>query len=156
VDEAGLARSLRRWKITGVVVLLLLVVSLPLSGAVDVEKRSTATAEERFRTIEQGGSVFATNCARCHGDHGEGFVAPALDSSQFQSAATEDRIHLIASAGVPGTLMPAWSNSLGGPLTDEQIWDVAAFIVAWRDGAPSIPDWRTRFLGTPPTPTMAG
>lgn len=149
--------SLRRWKVAGVVVFLLLVLSLPLSQVVDAAGRSSKTASQREDAIALGKEVYSTSCAKCHGDNGEGVDSPALNSRQFQEVATEDQIYHLASVGIPGTAMPAWSNVFGGPLTDEQIKAAAAFILAWRKGAPDVPDWRTRFLGTPPPmPAMSG
>ncbi len=160
VGDAALDRSLRRWKVAGVVVFLLLALSLPLSRAVDAASRSSKTVNQREDAIALGEEVYTTNCAKCHGDNGEGVDSPALNSRQFQEVATEDQIYHLASVGIPGTGMPAWSNVFGGPLTDEQIKAAAAFILAWRKGAPDVPDWRTKFLGTPPPmpamPAMPG
>jgi hypothetical protein len=39
--------------------------------------------------------------------------------------------------------MPAWWNEYGGPLTDQQIAEVVAYIRSWEKTAPSCPDWRT-------------
>ena len=39
--------------------------------------------------------------------------------------------------------MPAWLNDYGGPLTEQQIDAVVAFIRSWEATAPSRPDWRT-------------
>ena len=147
--------SLRRWKVAGVVVFLLLALALPLSQAVGAADRSSQAVSQRADLITLGEKVYSTNCAKCHGDQGQGVDSPALNSRQFQEAATEDQIYHLATVGIPGAVMPAWSNAFGGPLTDEQIRAVAAFITTWSEGAPDVPDWRTKFLGTPPPmPTM--
>jgi len=39
--------------------------------------------------------------------------------------------------------MPTWWNELGGPLTDEQIAAIVAYVRSWEKTAPSRPDWRT-------------
>jgi mono/diheme cytochrome c family protein len=39
-------------------------------------------------------------------------------------------LEAIIAAGVSGSVMPAWSQSKGGPLTDQEIRDIAAYIVA--------------------------
>ena len=74
---------------------------------------------------------------------GQGVDAPALNSQQFLGSVTDEQMHGIIAGGVPGTEMPAWWNEYGGPLTDEQIAAVVAYIRAWQKTAPSVPDWRT-------------
>ncbi len=39
--------------------------------------------------------------------------------------------------------MPAWWNEYGGPLTDQQVAEVVAYVRSWEQTAPSCPDWRT-------------
>jgi mono/diheme cytochrome c family protein len=150
VDDAALDGSLRRWKVAGVVVFLLLALALPLSQAVEAANRSARASSQRADLIALGKEVYSANCAKCHGDQGQGVDSPALNSRQFQEAATEDQIYHLAAVGIPGAVMPGWSNAFGGPLTDEQIRATAAFIMTWGVGAPDVPDWRTHFLGTPP------
>jgi hypothetical protein len=41
------------------------------------------------------------------------------------------RIKTSIEHGVPGSPMPAWSQANGGPLTDENINDIVAFIMSW-------------------------
>jgi len=36
---------------------------------------------------------------------------------------------------VPGSPMPAWSQEHGGPLTDQDINDIVAFILSWKPAA---------------------
>jgi mono/diheme cytochrome c family protein len=150
VDDTALDGSLRRWKVAGVVLFLLLALALPLSQAVEAADRSARASSQRADLIALGKKVYSANCAKCHGDQGQGVDSPALNSRQFQEAATEDQIYHLATVGIPGAVMPAWSNAFGGPLTDEQIRAAAAFIKTWSEGAPDVPDWRTHFLGTPP------
>jgi mono/diheme cytochrome c family protein len=38
-------------------------------------------------------------------------------------------IQQVVRQGIEGSLMPAWAEAEGGPLTDEQIGDVAAFVL---------------------------
>jgi mono/diheme cytochrome c family protein len=68
--------------------------------------------------------------------------APAPNSEEFFEGVTDEQIHHLTASGIPGTEMPAWWNELGGPLTDEQIRALVAFIRSWEPSAPSRPDWR--------------
>jgi cytochrome c oxidase cbb3-type subunit 3 len=82
------------------------------------------------------------NCASCHGLNGQGVDAPALNSKEFLQSVDDKQIHYITAAGIPGTEMPTWWNELGGPLTDEQIAAIVAYVRSWEKSAPSRPDWR--------------
>lgn len=154
-DDPALQRSLHRWKVAGVITFLLLVLAFPLSKVVEATDRTSASARMQSSAVEMGRQLFADNCAMCHGDRGEGVDSPALNSKQFLEAATAEHIYRLAAVGVPGTTMQSWSEALGGPLTEEQLRAVAAFIMSWAPTAPDVPDWRTRFLGTPPPMPMA-
>jgi mono/diheme cytochrome c family protein len=150
VDEPPeLRRSLVRWQWAGVVVFVLLVVSFPLYRAVDANRRDEALASQEAAQVATGRHLWALNCASCHGDHGQGLSAPALNSQQFLTGITDEQMHRIVSAGITGTAMPAWSNEFGGPLTDEEIAAVVAYVRSWQKTAPSVPDWRS------PTPTAS-
>ncbi|MCL4505405.1 MAG: c-type cytochrome [Chloroflexi bacterium] len=100
------------------------------------------TAAETYHknvAIAAGKDLFTKNCATCHGVDGEGSDdAPALNNKQFLISTDDGTIFSIASSGVPDTQMPAWNQSHGGPLTDEDINNVVAFIRSWQPGAPDI------------------
>jgi mono/diheme cytochrome c family protein len=149
-DDQGLERSLHRWRVAGVVVFLLLVIAFPLYRSAEAGGRADSTTVRRSKLLEIGKVVWTDSCALCHGDQGQGVDSPALNSREFQEAATAEQIIGLVKVGVPGTNMQSWSDELGGPITDEQIEAVAAFIKAWGPDAPDVPDWRTKFLGTPP------
>lgn len=141
-DEPSLARSTGRWQLAGIVVVVLLIVAFPLYKAVDATRRSTAEAERQVALVEMGKKIWSLSCAECHGIMGEGIDAPALNSQQFLSTAGDEQIHRLIAVGVPGTDMPAWWNEIGGPLTDEQIAAVVAYLRSWEPTAPDRPDWR--------------
>jgi mono/diheme cytochrome c family protein len=122
---------------------MLLVVSFPLYRVVDSNRRDDALAAQQAAQVSTGEQLWALNCASCHGDHGQGVDAPALNSQQFLTGITDEQMHRIVSAGITGTEMPAWSNEFGGPLTDEEIAAVVAYVRSWQRTAPSVPDWRS-------------
>ncbi|MBI5302133.1 MAG: c-type cytochrome [Chloroflexi bacterium] len=92
----------------------------------------------------RGAQVFATNCAACHGDRGEGRIGATLQKD-FPVLDPEKFLDTTISRGVAGSKMPAWSKSAGGPLSDQEIADAAAFIrslkpaAAPTQAAPQIP-----------------
>jgi mono/diheme cytochrome c family protein len=73
-------------------------------------------------------SLYAENCAVCHGLNGEGIGAtPPLNAPGLQSMPYEDLYKVIA-RGRFDTAMPAWSKEDGGPLSDYQIGELVALI----------------------------
>lgn len=78
-----------------------------------------------------GAEIFRTNCEMCHGPqgHGDGPAGQSLEPkprnlANIQAMAGDDFLFWRIHDGKPGTSMVAWK----GILTDEQIWQVVAFI----------------------------
>jgi mono/diheme cytochrome c family protein len=78
-----------------------------------------------------GAGVFKTNCESCHGPqgHGDGPAGVALDPPpqnlpERAAQVGDDYLYWRINTGVDGTSMVAWK----GILTDEQIWQLVAFI----------------------------
>ena len=85
----------------------------------------------------RGALVFQQNCLVCHGAKGEGRVGVNL-AKPFASAFPAAFVKQAVSSGVQGSVMPAWAQSDGGPLSDQQIDDVTAFILsAQKAGSPT-------------------
>lgn len=96
-------------------------------------------AADRQAAVDAGREIYAQQCAVCHGPQGEGIDAPALNSKALLSSTQDEQLFSIIRSGVPGTAMPAWSQAFGGPLTDEQIRQVVAFLRSWEATAPEAP-----------------
>lgn len=78
-----------------------------------------------------GKEVYTVNCESCHGPqgHGDGPAGQALDPkprklNEFVPLVGDDYLFWRVSTGVPGSSMVAWA----GVLTEQQIWDVIAYI----------------------------
>jgi cytochrome c oxidase cbb3-type subunit 3 len=67
------------------------------------------------------GTLYAENCAGCHGGEGRGGAAIALANPVYLAVADDPSIRKVIAKGVPGTAMPAFAQSAGGMLTDAQI-----------------------------------
>jgi mono/diheme cytochrome c family protein len=91
-------------------------------------------ATDKHEAEEAGGLLYSVNCASCHGNNGEGVVAPALNSKSLLADVSDDQLFGLTRTGVPGTGMPAWSQDFGGPLTDEHVRELVAFIRSWEPG----------------------
>ena len=67
------------------------------------------------------GTLYAENCAGCHGSEGHGGAAIALANPVYLAVADDAVIRKVIANGVRGTAMPAFAQSAGGMLTDAQI-----------------------------------
>ena len=65
--------------------------------------------------------LYAQNCAGCHGANGAGGASIALNNPLYLALADDATIRRVTASGVAGTMMPAFAESAGGTLTDEQI-----------------------------------
>jgi cytochrome c oxidase cbb3-type subunit 3 len=97
--------------------------------------------------ITQGGRMFRwMNCNGCHANGGGG-IGPALMDAQWRYGGSIDQIHASILEGRPNG-MPSWR----GKLTDQQAWQLAAYVRALsgnvrKDAAPSR---REGMAATPP------
>ena len=66
-------------------------------------------------------TLYAENCAGCHGAEGRGGAAIALANPVYLAVAEDAAIRKVIAKGVRGTAMPAFAESAGGMLTDGQI-----------------------------------
>ncbi|MDD5467356.1 MAG: c-type cytochrome [Anaerolineales bacterium] len=128
-------------------------------GLKEEERMARYELEQRAQSIEVGAELFDINCKGCHGPQGEGVPGlwPPLNDKHFftnrlaevgWSGTLEDYIVATVSGGrlvstrpdkYPGQgqpVMPAWSEAYGGPLRQDQIRNIAAFVMNWQATAP--------------------
>jgi len=86
--------------------------------------------------VTEGRSLYAENCAMCHGEEGEGVDGPALNDKPFLANTADMTLFSLISSGVPSTEMPAWNQVHGGPFTDEEVHALVTFIRNWEPEAP--------------------
>ena len=67
------------------------------------------------------GTLYAENCAACHGADGGGGAAIALANPVYLAIVDDAAIRKVIANGVRGTAMPAFAESAGGMLTEAQI-----------------------------------
>ena len=80
---------------------------------------------------QAGADLFKTDCVACHGADGRGdgpasqtLVPPPANLHKLNQVAADDYLFWRINTGKPGTAMVGWK----GVLTDEQVWQVVAFI----------------------------
>jgi mono/diheme cytochrome c family protein len=98
-------------------------------------------------------TLYARNCAACHGREGKGGAAIPLSDPIFLAIADDAAIRRTAANGVPGTPMPAFAQSAGGMLTDRQIDAIVGGIRSWAQPDlvrnVSLPPYSTLVAGDP-------
>jgi mono/diheme cytochrome c family protein len=102
--------------------------------------------------IDNGKALFGEYCAVCHGYDGQGRVGASLEG-WFSSIDPEAFVRATVSDGA-GATMPAFARANGGPLTEQEIDDIAAYILSWQERVEPAPT-PTRVPVTP-IPKVAG
>jgi mono/diheme cytochrome c family protein len=95
----------------------------------------------RSEAAEKGKSLYLTHCARCHGKTGgpqKGIRA--INSKNYLKAVDDTVLYKIIERGIPRTGMVALGEKEGGPLNQEQINQLVAFIRGWEKTAPALPE----------------
>jgi mono/diheme cytochrome c family protein len=153
----------------GIFLILLTSIVTLAWGLQEEERMQEYERGANAQAIEVGASLFETYCSRCHGTQGLGIagLCPPLNDRYFfdqrlkevgWSGTLEDYIVATASggrlastrpqlypgAGVPA--MPAFGEAYAGPLREDQVRDIAAFILNWSATATEVS----------PPPTLAG
>jgi mono/diheme cytochrome c family protein len=78
---------------------------------------NVAPSTQEATNLNEGKSLFAANCASCHGDTGAGngpaagALAPSPTNFHLKKP-TEERAWEVLENGVPGTAMPPWRSQL--------------------------------------------
>src|ERR1700730_16893343 len=66
-------------------------------------------------------TLYAQNCAGCHGAQGSGGAAIAMVNPVYLAIVDETTMRNVVANGVRGTSMPAFAQRAGGILTEQQI-----------------------------------
>lgn len=142
----------------GALIVLITSVVILIYGLNEETRMAEAAASQQGRAIEQGAALFEAQCSRCHGTQGTGIpgLCPPLNDRTFfdnrlvevgWSGTLEDYIVATASSGrlvstrpdsYPGQgipAMPAFHQNYGGPLREDQIRMIAAFVMNWEETA---------------------
>ncbi|MCS6845433.1 MAG: c-type cytochrome [Caldilineales bacterium] len=93
----------------------------PLVGGLAPPRPTPAAPADRGRAL------YEAHCIMCHGDRGQGGLGSAL-SAVLVSVDPWRYARATTAQGVPG-MMPAFDRALGGPLTEEELDQVAAYVV---------------------------
>jgi mono/diheme cytochrome c family protein len=150
-DEVLEGRRLDRVLGLGVLLLAITVVALPVYWVLEPTRLAGAREAQDDLFVEWGATLFAPtaqggfNCAGCHGADGSGgsaqfnltdpatgetrqvnWTAPALNTIFYRY--DEDEVRYILVYGRPFSPMPAWGVDGGGPMNDQQIDTLLAYL----------------------------
>ncbi|MDI3297812.1 MAG: c-type cytochrome [Bacillota bacterium] len=117
----------------------------------DPLRMASAAAQQHRQAVEDGARIYAQYCMVCHGPNGEGVVGKPLNRADLQGdpSVKQDVVAMLTQTitnGRPGstvphwvrlpdgswasfTAMPAWGRSQNGPLDEQMVSDVVAFIM---------------------------
>lgn len=95
-------------------------------------------------SIQRGQTLFAQNCAPCHGELGEGGPNPAnpnqliaaLGTAEFLNTRDDTTLFQIISQGQPDQGMSPFGSANGGNLDDYQINSIVAYLRSWQANPP--------------------
>jgi len=71
--------------------------------------------------VQDFSTLYAENCAGCHGANGRGGASIALADSVYLGIVGQNELRKTVANGVRGTSMPAFAERAGGMLTEQQI-----------------------------------
>jgi mono/diheme cytochrome c family protein len=103
-----------------------------------------AVAAAEGTSAEAGQELYSQNCALCHGEFGEGGSNPALAGDIIFPISTADylktrddfTLRSIIAQGQPNYGMSPFSSTFGGPLDDEQVDAIVAYLRSWEANPP--------------------
>lgn len=106
--------------------------------------------------LSTGLTIYAENCAACHGANGEGStIAPALNTDELRMRLSDADIARIIQEGVPGTVMASWA----GALDASQQQAIISLISSWGElnaAGIALPTIETAPLDTSPEAVANG
>jgi mono/diheme cytochrome c family protein len=108
----------------------LAVLSLWMLAACSIPDREPQTNSEPVapNQLLDFGTLYAQNCAGCHGAEGRGGASIALANPVYLAIVDETTMRNIVANGVRGTSMPAFAQRAGGMLIEQQIEVIASGI----------------------------
>jgi mono/diheme cytochrome c family protein len=95
-------------------------------------------------SAQRGQTLYAENCAPCHGDFGEGgpnpanpnqFIAP-IGTAEFLNTRDDITLFQIITQGQSDQGMPPFGSINGGNLEDDQINSIVAYLRSWQANPP--------------------
>ena len=95
-----------------------------------IDNKSLAALALDSNTVEQGKTIFATNCASCHRADGSGLVGPNLTDKYWLHGGQPEQIFKTVREGAQrqGSVMPSWKH-----LGDEKVIAAVTYVMSIRN-----------------------
>ena len=129
------ANAIAKTGYASLVFILAIGLFIPVQMVNQQQAQATASSQQYDLTLHRGAALFGQYCATCHGYLGQGINGPKLNNNSYVNSLTDDDLTRIISAGIPGDptkpgelAMPAWLDTYGGSLTEDDISYLVAFI----------------------------
>ena len=103
------------------------------AGVDDPTKLTTYLALNTKADLSSGKSIFATNCAPCHGANAEGKVGPNLTDDYWLHGGELNHVYKTIKFGIPSKGMVAWKGQLSG----QQILQVTSYALSLHGTLPA-------------------
>ncbi|MCJ7534839.1 MAG: c-type cytochrome, partial [Anaerolineales bacterium] len=95
-------------------------------------------------SVEVGQELYSQSCASCHGEFGEGGPNPSragdiifpISTAEYLKTRDDFTIRAIIAQGQPNYGMSPFGSAFGGPLEDEDVDAVVAYIRSWEADPP--------------------
>ena len=114
------------------------------SATLPAAKGAASAVSDRLATERaEGRALYTRYCKLCHGPEAEGYAAdnaPSLVSESFLSSASDEFIASGIRLGRSNTAMAAYGKARGGPLDEQQIAAIVAFLRAKGPARKVIPE----------------
>jgi mono/diheme cytochrome c family protein len=101
-------------------------------GTENAENTEGTPAVADGGSVPDGATIYATNCAACHGPEMKGLVGPNLTDDEWIHGSDLESIKATITNGVPEKGMTSWGPILG----EEQIEIVARYVQSQAEGTP--------------------
>jgi mono/diheme cytochrome c family protein len=123
--------------------------TMPVWGTVLTSQQLDALVDYTLQAskgtpLEVGQNLFASNCASCHGDFGEGGPNPArpgdtivpISTAEFLKTRDDFTLRSIIAQGQPNFGMSPFGSAYGGPLDDASLDALVAYLRSWEKKPP--------------------
>jgi mono/diheme cytochrome c family protein len=123
--------------------------TMPVWGEILTQDQLAALASYTMQAasgapLEEGQRLFAQYCSTCHGDLGEGGPNPArqgdiiapISSREYLQTRDDATLRAVIAQGQPNFGMSPFGTAFGGPLDDEDIDAIVAYMRSWQENPP--------------------
>ena len=121
-----------------------------LPGVTGSSRLDVAKHEQYLESVKRGYNLYEANCARCHGEQGQGGIGPVLnDQGKLLAHLTPQYLMNVLTVGGryicgdANSLMGVWADTNGGPLNYREIEELIDWLRATTDDVVEVRDPKT-------------